>query len=170
MNAFASEVKRAMTAKGLTQTALARSVGYGATNLHKVIAGERIPAPEIVAAMADVLGRPALVDLAVAVKTTDCAMCGAPFVKHFRKPGTRYCGRPCQRAAAARQSRDSHRRKALSETRMTRQRLDQHQLAVLAFCRRCEPDGVCRDRGCELRPVSPLRLVERKPRPMAIPA
>lgn len=161
---FASELRVAMAAKGLTQTALARAVGYGATNLHKVLAGERIPAPEVVAALAEVLGRPALVDLAVAAKTARCALCGAPFVRHHRKPATRYCGRPCQHAASARQQRDWHRQKTLTETRMVRQRLDQYQLAVLAFCRLCEPDGVCRDAGCELRPVSPLRLAPRRAR------
>jgi len=160
MTTFHAELRRAMAAKGLTQTALARAVGYGATNLHKALAGERIPAPEVVAALAEALARPSLVDLAVTARTTRCALCDAPFVRHHRKPGTRYCGRPCQRAAVGRQHRDSVRRKALTETRLLRQRLDQHQLAVLAFCRACEPDGVCRNAGCELRPVSPLRLAQ----------
>lgn len=162
MTAFSADLRRAMTAKGLTQTALARAVGYGATNLHKALAGERIPAPDVVAALAEVLERPGLVGLAVAAMTGRCALCEAPFVRHHRKPNTRYCGRLCQRAAAARQQRDWHRSKTLTETRMVRQRLDQHQLAVLAFCRDCEPDGVCRDAGCRLRSVSPLRLVARR--------
>lgn len=158
MSAFSAELRRAMVAKGLTQTALARSVGYGATNLHKALNSERIPAPEVVALLADVLDRPSLVSMAVAARTARCALCDAPFVRHHRKPSTRYCGVLCRRAAAGRQQRDSHRRKALTETRMVRQRLDQYQLAVMAFCRGCEPDGVCRDAGCSLRPVSPLRL------------
>lgn len=30
---------------------------------------------------------------------------------------------------------------------------------VARFCKACEPDGICSNEGCELRPVSPLPLV-----------
>lgn len=33
---------------------------------------------------------------------------------------------------------------------------DRHMAAVEAFCNACEPEGVCRDADCPLRPVSPL--------------
>lgn len=160
MSAFAEELRRAMTKRGLTQTALARRSGYGASNLHRVLSDGRIPAPDVITRLADALAWPSLVERAIADRTGRCAMCGAPFVRHHKKPSTRYCGRLCQRAAVARQSRDHHRRKVLTETRLVRQRLDQHQLAVLAFCRGCEPDGECRTPECSLRPVSPLRLAQ----------
>lgn len=34
--------------------------------------------------------------------------------------------------------------------------------AVLAMCRSCEPDGVCMQADCPLRPVSPLPLTQGK--------
>lgn len=40
----------------------------------------------------------------------------------------------------------------------TAQRLSTVQAAVDAMCRSCEPEGICRDVACALRPVSPLPL------------
>lgn len=54
-----------------------------------------------------------------------------------------------------------------SRTRRAVAERDRHMLAVEAFCNGCEPEGVCRDAGCPLRPVSPLPL--RAARPVAMP-
>lgn len=42
-------------------------------------------------------------------------------------------------------------------------RLALHVAAVERMCVACEPDGICHDASCPLRPVSPLRLVARMP-------
>lgn len=161
MGAFADELRKAMAARGMTQTGLGKRTGYGASNLHRVLTAGRLPAPEVVERLAEALDWPSLVERAIAARTGRCALCGATFVRAAVGRATRYCGAGCRRAAQARQSRDWRRTRTLTETRLTRQRLDQHQLAVLAFCRGCEPEGQCRDARCSLRPVSPLPLARR---------
>lgn len=54
-----------------------------------------------------------------------------------------------------------------SRTRRAVQDRDRHIAAVEAFCNGCEPEGVCRDAGCALRPVSPLPV--RAARPVETP-
>lgn len=155
---FAPELRRAMKARGFTQTALGRQTGYGSSNLSPAIAGRRLPSPEVVVRLAEALDWPALVERAIEERTSRCVLCGATFVRPA--PGKRrvYCGRNCRRAAQARQSRDWRRTRTLTETRLTKDRLALHQEAVAAFCRQCEPEGQCRDAGCLLRPVSPLPM------------
>lgn len=160
--AMAAELRRALAARGMSQTTLARLSGYGASNIAKVLAGERYLSPHTAARIAEALDWPAIVTVAIKDRTTTCALCGASFVRPITRGPQRYCGRKCRRAASARQSRDSHRRRALTETRLARERLSLHQQAVAAFCHGCEPEALCRDASCALRPVSPLPLADRR--------
>lgn len=161
MTPFGDELLRAMIARGLTQTALAARSGYGATNLHRVLTGERMPAPYVVARLAEALSWPSLVDRGADARSAVCALCGVQFVRASVGGPSRYCSRKCRRAVQARQSRESKRRRSLTETRFLRERLDLHQSAIGAFCRGCEPEGECRDSTCALREVSPLPLASR---------
>lgn len=45
-----------------------------------------------------------------------------------------------------------------SRARRMQNLVDLHTVAVEAFCNDCEPEGVCRDSDCPLRPVSPLPM------------
>jgi transcriptional regulator with XRE-family HTH domain len=54
-----------------------------------------------------------------------------------------------------------------SRARRMQNTVDRHTSAVEAFCNGCEPDGICRDAECPLRPVSPLPV--SAPRPVATP-
>jgi transcriptional regulator with XRE-family HTH domain len=54
--AVVDEVRRRMTARGMSQTALARAAGMPPTLLHRVMAGERQLQLDEVEALADALG------------------------------------------------------------------------------------------------------------------
>lgn len=160
MTAFSTELKRAMTARGITQTGLATRADYGRSPLARVIAGETLPTPEVAERLADALDWPGLLAKIVPSRSGTCELCGGSFVVAPRGHSRRFCGQRCKRASHARRSRDRFRERALTETRLTKKRLTDHQEAVLAFCLDCTlGEGVCRDDGCKLRDVSPLRFI-----------
>jgi hypothetical protein len=73
-----------------------------------------------------------------------------------RPDGLEYRCRDCVRSG----NRPKH-PVPLARRRLTdaeRDRLRVLERGVAAFCRACEPDGVCHMARCELRPVSPLPL------------
>lgn len=57
-----------------------------------------------------------------------------------------------------------------SRARRLQNLTDLHVSAVEAFCNGCEPEGMCRDVGCALRPVSPLPMSQVRPVTMATKA
>lgn len=159
MTAFSTELKRAMTTRGMSQTGLAKRAAYGRSPLARIIAGETLPTPEVAERLAEALDWPGLLAKIVPSREGRCVLCDAPFVTAPRGHSRRYCSNRCKRAAHMRMAREGMRSRALTETRLTKKRLADHQEAVAAFCRGCEPEGLCRDDECGLRPVSPLRFV-----------
>lgn len=161
---FAAELRRAMTRRGISQSALADRIGYSRSNLAHVLHRGALPTPETAERLADALDWPILAVKAVQERSGTCALCDAPFVRAPRSPARRYCSDRCKRAAAARRVRDDTRVRVLTETRLTKKRLTEHQQAVDRMCRTCEPEGLCRDAECPLRPVSPLNLASERVR------
>jgi transcriptional regulator with XRE-family HTH domain len=80
MTAFSTELKRAMTARGITQTGLATRADYGRSPLARVIAGETLPTPEVAERLADALDWPGLLAKIVPSRSGTCELCGVSFV------------------------------------------------------------------------------------------
>lgn len=160
MSAYSKELRAAMTRRGVKPSTLADRIGYGRTNLRRILDRDVLPTVEVAQRLAEELEWPSLATKAVEARTGTCELCGATFVRAPRGHSRRFCGSRCKGASHARRARDSMRTKTLTETRLTRKRLEDFQLAVLAMCRGCEPEGRCRDADCALRPVSPLTLAD----------
>lgn len=70
-----------------------------------------------------------------------------------------YCSERCTQVAWTRKNSE---KRASQRARYTKKQgflLREHQDAVAAHCRDCEPLGLCRDAECHLRGVSPLPFV-----------
>lgn len=155
---FAVELQKAMDARGLRQVDVIR-LGFGRSTLANVRRGS-IPSQDVAVRLSEVLYWPNLARLAALARTGSCALCGATFVKDAHAPNKAYCKPGCARAAHARRMRDRSRTNTLTETRLTRKRLDDIRAAVAAFCGTCTAgEQVCRTEDCELRAVSPLPFV-----------
>jgi hypothetical protein len=167
---FADELVRAMTVRKVGRRRLGDLIGAPSAS---IIAywrtGAGLPRLDSARRMAEALEWPRLLEIVQQVREGRCAFsgCGRAFTNEGGGP-KRYCSDRCRDAAAKiRAMGPSTRQRAdLSE-----RRLAEHQVAVEAFCRRCEPDGHCRDARCQLRPVSPLPLLTVKlPGDIATPA
>lgn len=159
--AFGRELRRAMKARGLGSRSLGVKVGYGRTNICQWLAGNTLPRAEKAAILAEVLDWPRLEHLVVRARTGACATCGGPFVNESGGP-KRYCSSRCLRVADKKRGTDPARLRAdIAERHLVqaRNQLPLYRDAVAAFCRSCEPGGVCHMAYCELRPVSPLPLI-----------
>ncbi len=155
---FAASLRQAMLEKGMNATELAAASGVNRQTISESRKGPQLPAVATVELLADALDRPLLVAQIVALRTRTCELCEADFVWGSGRT-KRYCGRRCQSAAHARLGRERDRKHTLTETRMTRKRLDDIRAAVAEMCRKCTlGESSCWDATCPLRPVSPLPL------------
>lgn len=154
---FAAELTRALVARRVEQRVIAEAVGIGRSHLSDVRRGYRFPIHETAVALAEVLDWPRLASLSLELRTRACVVCGAPFVDVSHQQTRVYCGHACWSTASKRRERGRRMDRSVVE----RHRLAAFQEAVDAFCRQCEPDAVCRDAGCRLRPVSPLPMARR---------
>lgn len=165
MTPFSVQLRIAMTRRRVMSKDLAAQVGLGKATMTNLRSGKATPTIRAAEKLADALEWPSLRDIAIAARSLTCALCDAPFIigSTSKRTGRRYCGVRCAQAAHARIERDRTRVKTLTETRMTRQRLADHQEAVGMFCRNvCEPEGLmCPDASCPLSRVTPLPLARR---------
>jgi transcriptional regulator with XRE-family HTH domain len=158
-NPFALLLRRALSRRGYTQARLAREIGLSPRAIGQWLRGDSVPTLAHVKLAADLLAFPSLADAAVKTLRHDCAICGRSFLTHGRR--RRVCGDNCATVLRTRRLRQ---RRVMFD-RAVGNRLREHSEAVFAFCRACEPEGLCRTASCELRPVSPLPLliqVERR--------
>jgi hypothetical protein len=140
-----------MTVRRHSETSLALAVRASRSAVHNYRAGHNLPTLAVAVRLADELEWGALLEIVAGSRRGRCAFCGRPWTNNGQGP-KRFCSVNCR--LAARQGRDRD-----HTPRETYQRaLDLHQAAVADFCASCEPGGVCKDAGCELRPVSPLPL------------
>ncbi len=158
---FAYELRRAMTERGVTTRQLADMLGCSQNLVISARKPTWRPVHHFAVAMAEALTCDRLAELSLAANTRTCLHCRATFVI-TRTHGTerRYCSKGCQVNAAHAYQRRLERDKATRERsrRLLDERLTLHQEAVAAFCKGCEPEGLCRTAECPLRSVSPLPL------------
>ena len=156
---FVVELDRALKARGTTVARLASALDMDRTAIARLRSGKATPMLETAAALAELLGAPALSRLAVEARTHTCATCGSSFVDAGRNGLRKHCGDKCRSAAHARRQRPRTAERTQSGLRLATKRLTMFRDAVAAHCRDCEPEGICRDAGCHLREVSPLAFV-----------
>jgi transcriptional regulator with XRE-family HTH domain len=155
--AFAATLRRAMKQRGGTIKATARELAVTEANLHHYRKGHTLPSLETAQRMAEHLDSPALVSIVLDARTHACRSCGTSFVDSGHGgPRRVFCSTACG-------DRDFNRRvrqpKVQYQAKVDRNDLARHRDAVGAFCLQCEPEGLCRDDECHLRPVSRLPFV-----------
>lgn len=151
---FPGDLRRALVAYGVKQVELAASLGVRPTTVSEWCRGVRFPSMAQADGIAESL--PGLAHIVIAAHTVECIVCGRTTVHGKGNSRARYCGSDCKATDHSRRRREGSRDVGI----VARHRLAQHQAAVLAMCRACEPEGMCRDAGCALRPVSPLPLAD----------
>lgn len=151
---FAQELRRVRMRDGLRQVDVAKAVGTGFEAVMMWENGTYLPDHRTVIKLGDLFANDELVRLSVKSRTSACLVCGG---MTFAVKGTRdYCSEACQRLSQYRRRRGVT---TSDDWRSAQRILPEYRAAVDAFCRRCEPDGICSRAACELRPVSPLPLV-----------
>jgi len=136
----AARLRSLMEARGLTRQALARELGVSGTMVGYWRVGRYLPSMAALDRLADALNDSTLRNMVRDARTGRCP-CGATFDREQTK--RMYCSFACQRAAHRKGGRKA----------------DPRQDAIDAMCRGCEPEGICRDDGCALRPFSPFLFV-----------
>lgn len=138
-------IKRAMARRGIRTKALAARVGVTDTMVRFWMSGRYVPSIEHGETLTEVLGDDAIIKAVRHAKVGRCALlsCGRPFEKHWNGGKRVFCSDRCRTTAAARPG----------------ERRDPRQEAIDAFCRSCEPDGICRTADCPLRAYSPFLFV-----------
>lgn len=153
---FGHELRRALRARNQTRPDLVRATGACTTLVKKWIAGESYPDHPTVVLMADHLDWPQLVERSIADRTGTCEACDGPAFTTRGASPPRFCGTRCRRRALDRRRNG---RVLTQDRKVLRYRLEEHQDAVRAYCFGCQPEAICRDAECALRPVSPLPFV-----------
>lgn len=157
---FGVLLRRAMTRRAMTGVTLGSMTGISAPDISEARHGGSLPSLPRAGLLADALDWPGLVELMVELRTSACTVCGATFVDGTNALRQLYCTPACGITIQNRKRRDSRGDAGILE----RNRLATLQQAVAAYCRGCEPAGLCRDAECPLRPVSPLPLADRRVR------
>lgn len=159
---FASVLVAAMHRHGSSIAETARLVGVDKCSIRNWRYGHSRPLHELAVRLADVLDTPGLAEISVAIRSKRCALCGTCFLDSSKRVQRLYCGAMCMRSAHSSRQREREHGRREDHSRLLRNRLDVLQDAVDAFCRSCEPEGLCRDAACPLRSASPLPLYKAK--------
>lgn len=141
---FASYLRHRMESRGATRNSLAAALGVTATMVGYWRLGRYLPAPDKAERLAEELDDARILTYVMQARTRRCGNCGRTF--DTMQTRAMYCTLDCQRRAHMKGGR----------------RYDARQEAIDAMCRGCEPEGLCRDDGCALRPFSPFLVVARK--------
>jgi transcriptional regulator with XRE-family HTH domain len=175
--AFGRALRDAMKASGYTGVALAKKTGYTRSGISRARLGYRLPNPNRLAELVEVLSAPHLVTLARKVRVRACDECGAAFETRGGTP-MRFCGNACRRRWH--RLKDRERRKDAIEFKgksyariigELEKRVDTllaeraEDRGVFAdFCHECEPDGLCRMASCVIQVSgrSPLPLADER--------
>lgn len=154
---FGRELERAMKARGVGSRTIAEPIGASRTSIMYWRTGRILPRIETARKLAAVLSWPKLETLAIELRRKACLTCGTEFVDDSGSDNRTYCSASCQRVKEkTRVGEDRRTRAARAERQLTI-----HQRAVAAYCGGCEPSGRCVTPECDLRPVSPLPLMDR---------
>ena len=155
---FATALRSAMTARGLTIREAAALAHINAQTVSNIVNGRNEPAHHTAVRLSAALDWPQLAYISEQDRRRRCAVCRQRFVTvHRTLSRRRYCGEKCQQTAW---------RRKLAKGRATVERKARYKLtgalgAIADFCRACEPvDRVCKMPKCELREFSPLPLIQ----------
>ena len=110
------------------------------TMIYFWLAGRYLPPLRVMDRMADALNDATLHNIVRDARTGRCP-CGATFDRTQTR--RQYCSEDCRRAPHGKGGRKA----------------DPRQDAIEAMCRACEPERICRDDSCALRPFSPFLFV-----------
>ena len=150
---FGVVLREAMAKHRIGQIPLAKQTGCAPSAVASWRNGHNLPRLETAMRLAAALGDDRLTSIVRDARSADCETCGRPFLNEGGSP-KRYCEPACAKVAAAlRSGRPTRERAILAERHLRR-----YRAAVDAYCGECEPEGLCRDVDCLLRPVSPLPL------------
>ncbi len=145
---------------------LSSTTGISGSGIAAYRSGNNLPRHETAIRLAEALDWPILVYISKEARTAHCAVCGAEFL--VASSVKLYCSTECNRVAEKRKAGGPP-AKTLAEP--LRRRLRDTMTTVGNYCRGCEPEGLCRDTSCALRPVSPLPMANTTlDSPIATPA
>ena len=150
---FGTVLRRAMTRKHISSRRLHAAAGVARTAIENYLAGANLPKLETALRLADLLEDDGLAEIIRSSRTYACPVCRQSFTHEGQSRKT-YCSNSCRDVAAKARVGVGVSKRADNAER----RLALHRTAVEAFCRGCEPAGVCRTADCALRSVSPLPL------------
>lgn len=154
---FGALLDATLKARGVGKKGLARQLGTSGGLIWQWCAGNNLPRLESALRLAEALGEPRLADIVREARTQRCETCGTDIINEGGTP-VRFCSDSCRVVRNTMRSGTPSRERAVVAER----HLSLHRDSVAAYCRGCEPEGLCRDAGCALRPVSPLRLAKRE--------
>jgi hypothetical protein len=170
---FAAQLNMALTHRKARPYHVYRAIGGGFSSytFYSWRTGTAIPTMEKAIKLAEFLDWPSLLQITREARTGTCQRrgCGKAFTTEGGKTRI-YCSPRCRQLAHEYDQRYAHaKRKKLGEDQAEQLRLarehqaaeaelSEHRAAVAAFCHWCEPENVCRNPQCALRPVSPLPL------------
>jgi hypothetical protein len=153
MTPLARQLRHAIDTRGLTMRQLGDMTNLDPQTISNAARGVSLPTFQTVARLAEALEWPLLLQLVAADRKRRCKVCRQQFVTtHYRPDVRRFCSKKCQQVAWFRTR--NHRSHDVASTR-----LRAAQTAIEEFCNWHEPEGVCREADCPLRPFSPLPLV-----------
>jgi transcriptional regulator with XRE-family HTH domain len=158
---FSAALTRAMDRQDVTIKALAARTGVNSQTISNLKRGINAPRLRTATILAEALHDEGLTLIVAADRRRECPVCGATFVTdHTDAQRRKFCSHKCQQVGWNRQANAGRDRKRARYEKKTTMRLREHQQAIEAFCRSCEPvDFICRDSECALRGVSPLPLI-----------
>lgn len=153
---FAAELALALAARGLKPREVAAALvpPMNPESLRRLLQGRIVPRMETAVALGEALEWESLPMVAAQLRTKVCRMCKKRFLDASPQLAGEACSEACKNRVMKRARGVAH----TKELSIAQRRTGIVELAVAAFCARCEPASLCRQPTCELRPVSPLPL------------
>lgn len=159
---FAEALSKAMTERRVNLKQLSARTGINTQTISNLRRGVNKPQVNTASLLADALHWDELAQMVTRDRTRTCPVCERTFITQHKTPERRkFCSHRCQQVAWNRQANSSRERRRAKYEKKTTMLLREHQQAVEAMCRSCEPvDFICRDSVCPLRGISPLPLIQ----------
>lgn len=153
---FAYELREAVSKRGVLLQDLADEVEISRSAMSKLYNGHTVPRYHTAERLAQVLEWPNLIGGINKIRGVRCETCNRETVSLGTRP-RKYCSARC--AGTARSKRLSAGK--YENSFLHRLRLEEYQEAIAAFCKGCEPEGICRDNTCPIQAggISPLPFI-----------